>query len=62
VASDAGPELTRIDPGTNAVTASYLVSDQGGINANQLFAFADGDLWFPLFDSAELLRVALPAA
>jgi len=54
------PELTRIDPATDAVTGTYLVSVQGRITANQLLAFADGDLWFPLFDSAELVRVAIP--
>lgn len=61
VASDIGPRLTRIDPATDAVTGTYLVSDQGGINANQLFALAGGDLWFPLLDSAEVVRVAIGA-
>jgi hypothetical protein len=35
------------------------VSDQGSISANQLLAFAAGDLWFPLFYSGKLLRIAV---
>jgi streptogramin lyase len=61
VASEIGPQLSRIDPATDTVTDTFFVSDQGAINANQIVALADGDLWLPLFDSAEVVRVAVPA-
>ena len=61
VATDLGPLLMRIDPTSNEVTTSVEVAEQGTINANQLIAVADGDLWLPLFESGEVVRVALPA-
>ena len=61
VATDLGPLLMRIDPGSNEVTSSVEVAEQGTINANQLIAFADGDLWLPLFESGKVVRVAMPA-
>ena len=33
----------------------------GIIGANQIVTLADGDLWLPLFDTAEVVRVAVPA-
>ena len=30
------------------------------INANQLVVAADGSLWMPLLDSAEVVRLAMP--
>lgn len=60
VSSYLDSTVSRIDPATNAVTGTYQVSEQGGINANQLLASAEGDLWFPMFDSEEVLRVAVP--
>jgi YVTN family beta-propeller protein len=59
VATDLGPLLMRIDPASNEVTESVEVAQQGTINANQLFVVADGDLWFPLLESAEVVRLAL---
>ena len=61
VASEIGPQLTRIDPATTRSRTRSSCRDQGAINANQLLALADGDLWLPLFDPAEVVRVAVPA-
>ena len=46
---------------TDTVTDTFFVSDQGAINANQIVALADGDLWLPLFDPSDVVRVAVPA-
>ncbi len=60
VASDLGPVLTRLDPAHNRITGTFPVAEQGTINANQLLALADGDLWLPLFESAQVVRIAVP--
>jgi hypothetical protein len=43
------------------VTGTWTVSDQGAINANQLFVEADGAFWFPSLDLAEVLKVPIPS-
>jgi DNA-binding beta-propeller fold protein YncE len=61
VATDLGPLLFSIDPATNEPTEGVDVALQGTIGANQLFVAVDGDLWFPLLESSEVLRIAIPA-
>jgi streptogramin lyase len=60
IATDYGPLLQRVDPAAGTVTGTFVVSDQGSINANQLVAAAEGDLWFPLLDAGTVVRVAPP--
>jgi streptogramin lyase len=60
IATDYGPLLQRVDPATSTVIGTFVVSDQGSINANQLVAAVEGDLWFPLLDAGTVLRVAIP--
>jgi streptogramin lyase len=62
VASDSGPEIHRIDPGTEDVTGPWIVADQGSINANQLVVALDGELWLPLLESGEVVAAVPPAA
>jgi len=61
VATDTGPLLQRIDPAAGEITATFRVSDQGSINANQLIGIGDGALWFPLLDAGTVVKVAIPA-
>ncbi len=61
VVTDLGPILQRLDPATGEITGSWVVSDQGAINANQLVVEADGAFWFPLLDAGEVLKVAIPS-
>ena len=61
VATDLGPILQRVDPAAGEITGTWVVSNQGAINANQLLVEADGAFWFPLLDSGEVLKVAIPS-
>ena len=61
VATDLGPILQRVDPAAGEITGTWVVSNQGAINANQLLVDADGAFWFPLLDSGEVLKVAIPS-
>jgi hypothetical protein len=61
VATDLGPILHRVDPSSGEVTGTWVVADQGAINANQLLAETDGAFWFPLLDSGEVVKVTIPA-
>ena len=60
IASDLGPELRRFDPATGKVSGTWIIGEQGTINANQLLAEADGSFWLPLLESSEVARVAIP--
>jgi streptogramin lyase len=60
VATDLGPILQRVDPATGELTGTWVVSDQGAINANQLVVESGGAFWFPLLDSAEVVKVSVP--
>ena len=60
VATDLGPILQRVDPAAGEITGTWVVSDQGAINANQLVVEAGGAFWFPLLDSAEVVKVSVP--
>jgi len=60
IASDLGPELRRFDPATGEVSGTWIIGEQGTINANQLLAEADGSFWLPLLESGEVARVAIP--
>ncbi len=61
VATDLGPILQRLDPATGEITGTWVVSDQGAINANQLFVEAGGAFWFPLLDGGEVVKVTIPS-
>ena len=61
VATDLGPILQRLDPATGEITGTWVVSDQGAINANQLVVEAGGAFWFPLLDGGEVVKVEIPA-
>jgi streptogramin lyase len=60
VATDLGPILQRVDPATGEITGTWVVSDQGAINANQLVVEAGGAFWFPLLDEGEVVKVEIP--
>jgi streptogramin lyase len=60
VATDLGPILQRLDPAAGEITGTWVVSDQGAINANQLIAEAGGAFWFPLLDAGEVVKVEIP--
>ena len=62
VASDAGPEIRRIDHASGEVTGPWIVADQGSINANQLVLVHEDTLWIPLLESGEVVVAAPPAA
>jgi streptogramin lyase len=47
-------------PATGEVTGTWIIGEQGTINANQLLAEADGSFWLPLLESSEVARVAIP--
>ena len=57
----SGPILQRLDPATGEITGTWVVSDQGAINANQLVVEAGGAFWFPLLDGGEVLKVTIPS-
>jgi streptogramin lyase len=61
VATDLGPILQRVDSATGEITGTWVVSDQGAINANQLVVEADGAFWFPLLDAGEVIAVKIPS-
>jgi streptogramin lyase len=61
IATDLGPILQRLDPSTGEITGTWVVSDQGAINANQLFVEAGGAFWFPLLDGGEVVKVTIPS-
>jgi streptogramin lyase len=61
VATDLGPILQRLDPATGDITGTWVVSDQGAINANQLVVETGGAFWFPLLDGGEVLKVTIPS-
>jgi hypothetical protein len=61
IATDLGPILQRLDPATGEITGTWVVSDQGAINANQLLVESGGAFWFPLLDGAEVVKVAIPS-
>jgi streptogramin lyase len=61
VATDLGPHLQRVDPASAEVTGTWVVADQGAINANQLMVEAEGAFWFPLLDAGEVVAVEIPA-
>lgn len=60
IASDLGPELRRLDPASGEVTGPWIVGEQGVLNANQLVVEEGDALWMPLFDSAEVVQLAIP--
>jgi hypothetical protein len=43
------------------ITGTWVVSDQGAINANQLVVETGGAFWFPLLDGGEVLKVTIPS-
>ena len=61
MATDLGPILQRVDPATGEITGTWVVSDQGAINANQLVVEAEGAFWFPLLDAGEVIAVEIPS-
>lgn len=61
VATDLGPLLQRVDPASAEITGTWVVSDQGAINANQLMVEAAGAFWFPVLDAGEVIAVEVPA-
>ena len=50
-----------MDPASAEITGTWVVSDQGAINANQLVVEAEGAFWFPLLEAGEVIAVDVPA-
>jgi streptogramin lyase len=60
VVSDFGPELRRLDPSTGELSPIVVVGEQGLIGDNRLAVEANGFLWLPLFEDAQVVAIEVP--